>query len=183
METVEGGADSANDFTGPEFLTEQHERTILEIADSTEKIVGKSRVVGIDAAAREFPLDFRIAISETRTGARAKRLVLETVEKFFECLRVRSGNDKRAVGSVAIGDVATVAKIANAVQMAEEIERPWLRRRSGEQDASPDFGGIGAADGLAIFVVFGEFDADGADVRAEVERFYFEHVHGLRFRG
>ena len=80
---------------------------------------------------------------------------------------------------LAKGDLVTLQIIAQTIEMAEKIERPDFRSRDRRQHARPDSGRVGSADGLAIFVRFGELEAHGADVVAEIEWFNFEEVHGF----
>ena len=181
VEAVKGGPGPADDFAGPALLTQQNEGAILKIADGTEKILGESGVVGVDATAGEFAFEFGV-VSNTRTGARAEGFILKTVNKFLQSVDVRRGNYDTALIGVAIGDGVAVAKGVDAVEMAEKVENPRFGCGRGDEDARPDFGGVGAARRFTIFIRFGQFEADGANVRTEIERFYFEDVHDSDFK-
>ena len=78
--------------------------------------------------------------------------------------------------------MVAVAKIAYAVDVAEEIERPGFGAGRGAQDAAPDFRGVRSSHRLAILIPFGQFEADGADIGTEIERLDFEDVHGHNFK-
>jgi len=166
----EGGADAANDFAGPEFFGEEDEGAIFEIADGAEKVAGEGFVVGVDAVAGEFTFEGSIAGCERGAGAGAERLVLKAIEESFESGLLGRRNDERMLGGVAEGDLVAGAVVAKAIEVAEEIERPRVGGGGGDKDAGPDGRGAGAADRLAVLAGFGEIEADGADVVAEVER-------------
>ena len=88
-------------------------------------------------------------------------------------------DDDGVLGGFAVGDLLAPAIIAQAVEMAEKIERPIFRSGDGGEQARPDSGRVRATDGFTIFVCCGELQAHGADVSAEIERFDFEQVHGF----
>src|SRR6202044_705946 len=95
----------------------------------------------------------------------------------FEDAEIGGGHREGGPGGFAEGDLVALQIIAQTIEMAEKIERPDFGSSDGGQHARPDFGGVGAADGFAIFVGFGELQAHGAYVVTEIERFNFEEVH------
>src|SRR5579863_9072726 len=69
------------------------------------------------------------------------------------------------------------AIIAHAIEMAEKIEGPNFVGGSGAEDAAPNLGGIETANRLAIFVGFGQLQADGANIGPQVEWLDIEEIH------
>jgi hypothetical protein len=179
FEVPQGGSDAANDFAGPQLLAEEHERSIFETADSAEKVIRESFVVGIDATTGQLAFENRISRCELRTRAGAESFSLEAVQERFKRGMRRGGNYDRAMRGFAEGDLMALAEVAQAVEMAKEVERPGFVAGYGGKDAAPDACRIVPANGLAMFIRFSQLEADGPDVRAEVERFDFEEVHLL----
>ena len=81
FEAFEHRANAADHFAGPKLLTEQNERTILEIADGAEKIFRKVLVITVNAATRQFAFHFRITCSDEVAGTGAECFILEAIEQ------------------------------------------------------------------------------------------------------
>jgi hypothetical protein len=85
-------------------------------------------------------------------------------------------NEATAAG-FAIVDLPHFAKVLHAIDVAEKIDDVVFVMREGREDGGPDFGGLFAANGFAIFC-FDEFEADGFHAVAEVQRFNVQRKGG-----
>ncbi len=66
------------------------------------------------------------------------------------------------------------AEIADAIQVAIEIERPGFFPGQRGEDAAPSINAFLAADRFAIDAGSNKFNADGLNIRAKIERFHIE---------
>lgn len=175
-------ANSTDHFRGPEFLTEQDERAFLEIANRAEIISREGGVIRINPVAWELTFEGWVAIQDIAAGAPSKRLSFKSLEKRLENCDWWRGNDDYMRVRLPKTDSVTAAILADAVQVTEKIEGPGLVTRYGGKDAAPNSSGIRATNRLVIFVIFGQFEPNGADIFAQIERLNFENVHERLFQ-
>jgi hypothetical protein len=182
VEALQGGADAANDLACPQLLAEEHERTIFEAAHGAEKIIRECFVVSIHAPAGQLAFESGVPGCELRTRAGAESFALKAVQERFQRGKGWSGDYDGAMGGFAEGDLMPLAEITQAIEVAEEVEPPGSVAGHSGENAAPNAGRIRTANRLAVFVRLGQFEADGADIGAEVKGFDFEEVH-LVLRG
>ena len=137
----------------------------------------KGVVIGVGTLARKFFFERRVACRGQSAGARSEGLGLETGEQFFELHRLGVRNYEAARFGFAKFDAVRSAEIADAIQVAEEIQPPRFFRGQRGQDAAPGFHRFLSADRFAIDAGINEFNADGFNIRAKIERFNVEDVH------
>lgn len=154
IKAFEDGTNPADDLAGPQLFAEQYERAILKIADPAEKIVWIGFVVSVHTALGEIAFESGITRFDQLAGTRAERFFLEPVDQGFQFWKLGSGNHDAALRRFAEGDLVITAILAEAVEMAEEIEGPLVFAGCGPQHAAPDARGVIAADWLAVLIVF-----------------------------
>ncbi len=170
VEVSENRFDPADHLAGPEIVAEQNKRAFFEVADGAKEIIGKGGVVCVHAAMRQVAFKNAIAGDQRDSGPRAERFAFEALKESGkgsrQLLRIGGRDDERTGGGIAIRDAVAPGVIADAVGVAEEIERPGLSGRDSTEDAAPDGGGFASTGGLTVLVVFDELEPDGFHVRA-----------------
>lgn len=180
----EGRADAANDFADGQFFAEQDEGAVFESASGTEEILFVGGVVTVDSPSGEIAFEGGVGSGGWRAGTSAEGFCLEAIEKRLETFEFGSGDDDDVFAGFAKRNLVQRAVIADAIDVAEEVEDPGFVCSDGAKNAGPDPGGLLAANGFAVFVRFGELEADRADIVAEIERLDFEKYHrAIRPRG
>jgi hypothetical protein len=168
IERLKSGADAADDLGRPEGIAEDGDPAIAGFADRTKSVPGIGGLVGVQATTGEFGFERWILTLRGGSNAKAESFRFETEEQGAEDLDRGLGNHEATRGGLAVSDVVRIAEVANAIEVAEEIEDTGIRRGKSEQCGGPDRGGFGAADGFAAFG-FDEFEAEGFNVSAELQ--------------
>src|SRR5712664_3243235 len=175
---LHGWANAANHLGGPERLAEESRPAIFRLADRTECVPRVSGLVGIEAATRELLLQLGIAVLRRTAGTDTEGFTLEAEEEFFQLRFAGLRQHQAALGGFAIVNFVKLAEFANALKVAEEINDEKFIRRESRKDGRPNKCRIFAADGFAT-LGSEQLEADGLDIRAEVESF---HIQGERWQ-
>src|SRR5579863_480038 len=92
---------------------------------------------------------------------------------------MRDGNASRA--GFSPGNIFGAAEFAEAVEMADEVERPGFAADESGNCGIPNGQCFGTC-GWGIGAFFGEIEADGADVGAKIQRLDQQSKRGARLR-
>ena len=125
-----------------------------------KKYFAKRGVVSVHASPRQFPFQRRIARRRAALP-RARRTILPgNGRSAVQHGQRRRGNGRSNFSSLRGMEFRAAGNIRAArSRCAEKIERPGFRRGRRQQHARPDARGIRAANRLAIFVRFGQLQA------------------------
>ena len=132
-------------------MAEKSDPAVFWLADRAKRVAGITGLIGIQTAARKLFLEFGIAVLRRTAGARPERLAFKTLEQLFKLGLARLRQHQATLGGFAVWNYVKLAKFANAVDMAEEINDEELIGGESGKDGSPNRRCVFAADRFAVF--------------------------------
>lgn len=174
-------ASPASDFTGPKALAQDHQRAVFRREDGAKEISGISGVVSVHAAPRQLIFEGKVSCFQRPASTNAESLSFKALEELRELFSGERGNDNAPRRGFAELDFPRFAELAQAVEMAEEVERPNFGAGNRGNNTAPDLSGFSSARRLLILAL-DQIQTDGANIRSKVEGLDFENEHLLACR-
>src|SRR5713101_4413557 len=165
------GTNAADDLGGPEGFAEQGHPAVFGFADGAKSVASILGLVGIEPAPRKLFFQSGVAALHRTASANTKSLALKVLEEFLELRFAGPREHQAALGGFPELNFVQLAEFADAIEMAEEIDHKEFIDRQRRENRGPNHSRVLAANRFAALRLQ-EFESNGFDVTAEIQRFY-----------